>query len=95
MENLCQLVVQKIHCSNGFFSTFPLESFYFDGRISQSKLVVQSGRVRSGKITWRSPSNIALIKYWGKYGQQMPCNPSLSFTLDAAYTETTLEYGIK
>ena len=59
------------------------------------KLVVQSGRVRSGKITWRSPSNIALIKYWGKYGQQMPCNPSLSFTLDAAYTETTLEYGPK
>jgi len=58
-------------------------------------LVVQSTRVRSGKIEWRSPSNIALIKYWGKYGQQMPCNPSLSFTLDAAYTETILEYGPK
>ncbi|MCO6462316.1 MAG: diphosphomevalonate decarboxylase [Saprospiraceae bacterium] len=59
------------------------------------KLVVQPGKVRSGKITWRSPSNIALIKYWGKYEPQMPRNPSLSFTLDAAYTETILEYGPK
>jgi diphosphomevalonate decarboxylase len=36
---------------------------------------------------WRSPSNIALVKYWGKYGQQMPRNASVSFTLSAAYTE--------
>jgi diphosphomevalonate decarboxylase len=39
---------------------------------------------------WRSPSNIALVKYWGKYGQQMPRNASLSFTLTNAYTETSL-----
>ena len=58
-------------------------------------LLVTPNKVRSGKIEWRSPSNIALIKYWGKYGQQLPCNPSISFTLDAAYTETTLEYGPK
>jgi len=58
-------------------------------------LVIEPGRVRSGKIIWRSPSNIALIKYWGKYGTQMPANPSVSFTLDAAHTETTLEYGPK
>lgn len=58
-------------------------------------LVVHPGKVRSGKITWRSPSNIALIKYWGKYGNQLPRNPSISFTLDAAYTETILEYGSK
>lgn len=59
------------------------------------ELLVTPNKVRSGKIEWRSPSNIALIKYWGKYGQQLPCNPSISFTLDAAYTETTLEYGPK
>ncbi len=35
---------------------------------------------------WRSPSNIALIKYWGKHGLQLPLNPSLSFTLSACHT---------
>lgn len=39
------------------------------------------------KLTVRSPSNIALIKYWGKFGDQLPCNPSLSFTLSKAFTE--------
>lgn len=41
--------------------------------------------------TWRSPSNIALIKYWGKCGDQIPCNPSLSFSLANCYTDTSLE----
>lgn len=43
------------------------------------------------KSSWRSPSNIALVKYWGKYDPQLPANPSLSFTLKESYTETTLE----
>lgn len=47
------------------------------------------------QIAWRSPSNLALVKYWGKYGQQLPSNPSISFTLDAAYTDTTLKYAPK
>ncbi len=37
---------------------------------------------------WRSPSNIALVKYWGKLPNQIPANPSISFTLDACHTET-------
>lgn len=37
---------------------------------------------------WRSPSNIALVKYWGKKGPQLPANPSISFSLDKAFTET-------
>lgn len=41
-------------------------------------------------VSWRSPSNIALVKYWGKTGQQLPVNPSLSLTLSEAYTETRL-----
>lgn len=41
-------------------------------------------------VTWKSPSNIALIKYWGKYGNQLPRNASLSMTLQEAYTETTV-----
>ena len=42
-------------------------------------------------ITWRSPSNIALIKYWGKRGIQLPMNPSMSLTLSKSYTETSIE----
>ena len=45
-----------------------------------------------GEITWQSPSNIALVKYWGKYGNQLPMNPSVSFTLKESFTETTLKY---
>lgn len=58
-------------------------------------LIIETSKVSPGKISWRSPSNIALIKYWGKYGQQLPRNPSISFTLDNAYTETTLEFTPK
>jgi diphosphomevalonate decarboxylase len=42
------------------------------------------------KVSWRSPSNIALVKYWGKHGNQLPSNPSISFTLDKCYSETSL-----
>ncbi len=43
------------------------------------------------KVTWRSPSNIALIKYWGKKsGIQIPANPSISFTLEKCYSETSV-----
>jgi len=42
-----------------------------------------------GGVRWQSPSNIALVKYWGKKGQQLPQNPSVSFTLSQCRTETT------
>jgi len=45
-----------------------------------------------GSVTWKTPSNIALVKYWGKQEPQIPENASVSFTLDACYTLTTLEY---
>jgi len=47
---------------------------------------------QSGKVTWSSPSNIALIKYWGKKKHQIPANPSISFTLDHCKTITELHY---
>lgn len=47
------------------------------------------------KITWQSPSNLALIKYWGKYGRQLPRNASISLTLQNAYSETSLTYEEK
>lgn len=39
-----------------------------------------------------APSNIAIIKYWGKKGIQEPMNPSLSFTLNKARTKTNVSY---
>ncbi len=47
------------------------------------------------KVSWRSPSNIALVKYWGKHGNQLPSNPSISFTLDKCYSETSLSVSEK
>ncbi|GET24732.1 diphosphomevalonate decarboxylase [Prolixibacter sp. NT017] len=44
------------------------------------------------ETTWVSPSNIALIKYWGKHGEQLPNNPSLSLTLKNSVTKTKLRY---
>ena len=46
-------------------------------------------------MLWRSPSNLALIKYWGKHGQQRPRNASISFTLSKAYTEMAMRYEPK
>jgi diphosphomevalonate decarboxylase len=45
-----------------------------------------------GKVTYRSPSNIALVKYWGKKEHQIPANPSISFTLNNCATTTTVHY---
>lgn len=42
------------------------------------------------KVTWKSPSNIALVKYWGKFGNQLPQNPSISFTLKHSITELSI-----
>jgi len=46
----------------------------------------------SGAFRWQAPSNIALVKYWGKKTGQIPMNPSVSFTLDACATRTELRY---
>ena len=45
-----------------------------------------------GKVGWTSPSNIALVKYWGKKGKQLPQNPSISFTLSECRSETFVEF---
>jgi len=48
--------------------------------------------IEKGSVTWESPSNIALVKYWGKKENQIPANPSISFTLSNCKTITTLSY---
>jgi diphosphomevalonate decarboxylase len=46
-----------------------------------------------GSVGWESPSNIAIVKYWGKYPGQVPANASLSVTLKEAVTRTRIGYA--
>lgn len=43
------------------------------------------------QVSWVCPSNIALVKYWGKRPQQLPMNPSLSFSLKKSRTRTSVQ----
>ena len=57
--------------------------------------------IESAIFEWNAPSNIALVKYWGKKEnhssstseqlKQIPANPSISFTLNNCKTITKLE----
>ena len=58
--------------------------------VQQFVPVNTSDKTITFKTTWEAPSNIALVKYWGKYDPQMPANPSISFSLSASKTVTTL-----
>src|SRR5690606_1487094 len=51
--------------------------------------------VNSGSFEWSAPSNIALVKYWGKKENQIPANPSISFTLNNCKTITKLGFEKK
>ena len=51
--------------------------------------------LEKGTVSYQSPSNIALVKYWGKYGEQLPQNASVSFTLSECRTETSLSFQKK
>jgi len=62
---------------------------------ANKELILDAAKAAPGTVTWKSPSNIALIKYWGKYGNQLPQNPSLSFTLNNAYSETKISHSPK
>lgn len=49
--------------------------------------------VENGSFQWSAPSNIALVKYWGKKENQIPANPSISFTLKNCKTITNLSFS--
>ncbi|WP_428223478.1 diphosphomevalonate decarboxylase [Flavobacterium sp.] len=51
--------------------------------------------VTEGRFQWSAPSNIALVKYWGKKDKQIPANPSISFTLENCKTITQLDFSKK
>ena len=61
----------------------------------EKEFLATSFPAQQGKVRWSSPSNIALVKYWGKYGNQLPQNPSLSFTLTNCATTTNLSFKPK
>ena len=61
-----------------------------------------STTINDGNFAWSAPSNIALVKYWGKkensenqLAEQIPANPSISFTLKNCKTITKLAFTKK
>ena len=48
--------------------------------------------ISEASFTWQTPSNIALVKYWGKSNPQIPKNASISFTLNNCHTITTIDF---
>ena len=54
-----------------------------------------SNKLKKGSTIWKTPSNIALVKYWGKRDPQLPENPSISFTLSNCHTITKLSFQRK
>mgnify|MGYP001355737680 CR=1 FL=1 len=51
------------------------------------------GVIPTDKVGWRSPSNIALVKYWGKKSGQIPANASLSLSLKESVSETIITFS--
>lgn len=56
---------------------------------------ISSKKIEKATFTWQTPSNIALVKYWGKTNPQIPKNASISFTLNNCNTITTIEFTHK
>ncbi|ASK30122.1 diphosphomevalonate decarboxylase [Chryseobacterium sp. T16E-39] len=59
---------------------------------TQEFLGKENYTITSQTVSESCPSNIALIKYWGKYADQIPANPSISYTLNHCKTNTTIEF---
>lgn len=65
--------------------------------ISEKDFIAAAGSasLNHGNFQWSAPSNIALVKYWGKKENQIPANPSISLTLNHCKTITKLAYAKK
>lgn len=59
---------------------------------TQEFLGKQNFTIHTETVSESCPSNIALIKYWGKYEKQIPANPSISYTLNHCKTNTSMEF---
>ena len=63
--------------------------------MKENDFIYESNQLIDGKVKWTAPSNIALVKYWGKKSVQLPENPSISFTLSNCITKTEVIYSPK
>jgi diphosphomevalonate decarboxylase len=62
---------------------------------AQFNTEIRSEKIEKASFTWQTPSNIALVKYWGKSNPQIPKNASISFTLNNCHTITTIDFSKK
>lgn len=49
-----------------------------------------NNKIKEFIVEWTSPSNLAIVKYWGKKNIQQPLNSSISFSLKNAVTTTRI-----
>jgi diphosphomevalonate decarboxylase len=70
------------------------ENKYTTKYLQDAQHLIDFKLTQAGRVSWESPSNIALVKYWGKYGDQLPENPSLSFTLKHSKTVASIDYQL-
>lgn len=92
----------RVNVINNFFNallfikiTFPRSRiFALYKRMSEQQFIPSDFSILTQPVSvgWQSPSNIALVKYWGKTDVQIPKNASLSFTLSACTTQTTIDF---
>ncbi len=66
-------------------------------KFAEKDFIIQEKMINKPKeliIKATAPSNIALVKYWGKHGLQLPMNPSISFTLNNSLTQTNAHLSV-
>ncbi|MBL30918.1 MAG: diphosphomevalonate decarboxylase [Flavobacteriaceae bacterium] len=63
--------------------------------MKENDFIFKTSELVNGYSVWESPGNIALVKYWGKEKNQVPKNPSISFTLSKSKTITKLRFRPK
>ncbi len=79
----------KIPINNYFILNLPKPKA---NHMTQEFLGNPQFQISNQLVSASCPSNIALIKYWGKYDNQIPANPSISYTLNHCRTNTMMEF---
>ena len=92
--------VAKYFSSKGYDTCIPYSKVIFDHTLTSPHIHIlpaNTGRkfTVNNIVRWESPSNIAIVKYWGKKGIQIPANPSVSLTLSKCKTITEVEWKEK
>ena len=75
-----------------YFQRIIKKSLRFKKNMENQFLGNQHFNISNQVVSATCPSNIALIKYWGKYANQIPANPSISYTLNHCNTQTSMEF---